>query len=156
MSRLQVRDRAFSAKRRNPLLTLLLILTAAGVLVAAKGCPSYDRWSRADEFVAQLRCGMNEAEIRALARQYRDLALHTLNRDPDGWNLAAWRKRTSILMKLDAGGLRHVRVSWTDTIMHRAELPELDLCKGTVPRQPEGSRNEQPQVRVETDGWPHG
>lgn len=104
---------------------LLLLLMGAGE------CLTSDRWRHADSFAAQLRCGMSREAIEGVVVQYSGLKLHVPDSNLASWNLVAIKGDTRIKMKLEEFGLRKYQISWVDTIMHVAFLPEVELC-GTV------------------------
>lgn len=120
---------------------LLMMALATTLLMGADRCPHFDRWSRTDEFVAQLRCGMTVTEVGQVVARYRGLRMRQIEGSSQGWNLIADKGETRIRMKLDGPGLRWVRVSWTDSIMHAAVLPEVDLCAPRVPSDSESTES---------------
>lgn len=112
-----------------------MMFLALAFLIGAERCPHFERWPQTEEFVAQLRCGMSVAEVEQVVARYRRLRMRQIEGSFEGWDLVADKGETSIRMRLDDSGLRWVRVSWTDSIMHAAVLPVVDLCS------PEGALN---------------
>ena len=103
-------------------------------LVLATGCWQQRVWSRADEFVGRLRCGMSQAEAEQVASKYPGLKLEVV--EPQGRGLVFWKDNTMIEMKLEKNGLGSVQVSWIDTIMHVRKFPERDLCAAPMKQEP--------------------
>jgi hypothetical protein len=93
------------------------------------GCCSFSKWSRADDFVAHLKCRMSEQEIDSTVKLFGNLELRRVQYDPR-WTLVATRGNTMITLALDQTGLRRIQVSWIDAIEHRRYLPEMNLCNG--------------------------
>ena len=120
---------------------LVLVLVLGLALVGALGCWSANRWERADDFVAQLRCGMDREQIDALVRSYPRLELHMPDSNLAEWNLLAERGGTTIWMKLEEDALRRYQVSWIDTIKHRSSLPRVELCVEVSEIEEAGARS---------------
>jgi len=76
---------------------------------------------------------MNREEIEQVVARYPGLKLHVPDSNLVSWNLVAIKGDTRIKMKLEELGLRKYEISWIDTIMHVAFLPEVDLCTGSAP-----------------------
>ncbi|MEM9291577.1 MAG: hypothetical protein AAGD01_07850 [Acidobacteriota bacterium] len=113
----------------------------ASALLLGAGCWHQTRWLGADEFVAQLQCGMSEEAIGQVVSEYRDLQLHAPENGSNKWALIAVKGNTRIRMGLDSEGLHRYRISWVDTVKHVTLLPEVDLCGGpsdeaVSPREP--------------------
>lgn len=111
------------------LLLLSLLVTFAGVTACWRSC----LWPRAGEFISSLRCGMTREEIAAAAKQFAEVSVREPESNRAQWNFVAYRRGTTISMKLEPDGLKRIQVSWQDTIMHVQVLPEMNLCSPVEP-----------------------
>jgi hypothetical protein len=85
------------------------------------------RWQRTDEFVAGLKCGMTETEIRSYAQAFEGTEVY----EPGGSNLptiVVSHGGTRIGCWLEDGKLRSVEVSWIREPSKLKEEPRRNLC----------------------------
>lgn len=104
-------------RRLFPLL-VLVTLTAAS-------CTS--RWSRADDFVGRLRCGMTVDEVKRLAGEYGRTTVYQ-SRDDDFPELVVKQGGTRVHCEFVRGGLQAVKVTWISRPMYVTEEPRIELC----------------------------
>ena len=99
----------------------LLIALALVVASCASG-----PWSRTDDFVSRLRCGMSESDVLAEAGRYSKVRVTRAARsDPE---LVVSKGQTQIVLGLEAGRIHDYQVSWVSSFMKRAHGLKRDLC----------------------------
>lgn len=85
------------------------------------------RWSRVDEFVDGLKCGMTSSEIESYARTFSG-AYVSRPEPTNGPALVIGREGTYIGCWLSAGGLSEVQVSWISAPIQLTTEPTKRLC----------------------------
>jgi hypothetical protein len=75
------------------------IVTGACLLTLCllAGCASYSMWSRTEEFLQQLNCGMSPAEVAMVASEFRGLELREVS-DNAPWDIVAVKGQTTIYL----------------------------------------------------------
>lgn len=116
-------------------------LSLCFLLVSIGCCYPKARWSKTDELISRLRCGMSETEIHSICQDYDGVELSQPEFFHERCELLASKGRTHICLHIEDGRLLHVQVSWQDHIMHRQTLQEVDLC---------GRHSQQ----SDSQGWP--
>lgn len=105
----------------STLATVLLVLSCNFI--------TGESWERADEFVAQLRCGLSLQEVVELAEQYRSIKV--LEHDEPGWaNHLVRRKNTTISLFVGREGLELVSRSDVTGMQRVRVTPRRNLCTG--------------------------
>jgi hypothetical protein len=90
------------------------------------------RWSKTDQFVQGLKCGMSATEIRSLAEKFSGSEVYERD-SPNLPQLVVKHGGTRILCWLEAGKLKAVQVTWIREPMSLKTERQRDLCPSQKP-----------------------
>jgi hypothetical protein len=97
-------------------------------LSACSACPG-SRWSRTDDLVADLDCGMTLAEAQELASRYE---LDWIDRASEPWDQALRQGNTSVNLDFEDGRLVAYEVLWESRFLFTETEGAIDLCAAGV------------------------
>lgn len=113
-----------SLTNMSPALHRAIWIVAALLLLSA-GCGP---WERVDEFVAGLRCGMSEAEIRAWVSRFPGVQVSRQNFENHAPFVADY-ENTTVQLWVGDNGLVAAQITWADgRPTSISSKPRIELC----------------------------